>query len=77
MLTKKVNGVEVTLTAAEEAEVRAEWASEDAAKAQAQADAEARQAQRDARLEAVPANEQSIIALRDKVNMILAELRGA
>ena len=40
-----------------------------------QAEQEARKALRDARLEDVPANENSIPALRDKVNMILAHLK--
>ena len=31
---------------------------------------------RDARLADIPANEQSMVALRNKVNAILAELRG-
>ena len=76
MLTRKSGRRTVTLTAEEEAVVRAEWAANAASKAQAAEDATARQAQRDARLAEIPANVNSVPALRDIVNDILKELRG-
>ena len=70
------NGERVELTGDELAAHQAQVAIDVAALAEREAAAAARQAERDARLTDVPANEQSIIALRDKVNQILAELRG-
>lgn len=72
MLTKKVNGVDVVLTAEEEAETRAEWAANEAAQAQA----EARKAACDVLLRDTPESDQSLPALWQAVNEIKAILRG-
>ena len=76
MLTKKVDGVTVRLTDEEEAAVRAEWAANDAARAQAEAAEEARKAARAAVLADTPANDLSLPALREAINEIKALLRG-
>lgn len=64
MLTKKVNGIDVVMSAEEEAAVRAEWAANDAKKAEY----EAKQAYKDKRKAEYPDAQDLFNALWDAMD---------
>lgn len=77
MLTRQgADDQTIVLTPEEEAAVRAEWAANDADKAEREVAAEGKKAEREAILAETPVDVNSIPALRDEIDKLKSLLRG-